>query len=265
MSFDQVFETILVEQKAAFLVVTLNRPHVGNATNTKLAQELIEVWEGVEADITIAAVILTGAGERFFSTGGDLKERATLDAEGWLRQHAIFNRNRQLMRECAVPIIAAVNGIAHGGGFETVLAADIVLCTAKAEFCLPEVKRGIIPGSGGTQLLPRKCGFAVAMQYILSGNSLSADEAYRHGLVAEVHETRDDMLAAAMDLAGAIGANAPLAVRQAKKAIRTAFSSDLETGMRFEREAYNNLVGTKDQVEGVRAFVEKRKPKFIGR
>ena len=247
------------------LVVTLNRPEVLNAINTRMGLDWLDLWTRLTADAgDLRCVVLAGAGDRAFCAGGDLKEREGMDDEAWRRQHEIFERAFVALLACPIPVIAAVNGHAYGGGLETALACDFVYASRNARFALSEVRLGIMPGGGGTQTLARAVGERRAKELILRARAFDAEEALRWGLVNRVSDS-GSVLDDALEAAREIAANAPLAVRQAKKSIHWGLQADLGTGYRFEIEAYNRLVGSQDRHEGVRAFNEKRKPEFKGR
>ena len=184
--------------------------------------------------------------------------------EDWAAQHAIMERTIVLMLESPIPIIAAVNGAAFGGGCELALAADFIYAATTARFALTETRLGIIPGAGGTQTLPRAVGARRAMELICSATAFTADEARSWGLVNKV-TSRDELLEEAIAAATTIAENAPLAVKQAKRSIRAGMQMDLHHGLQFAIESYNVLIGTADRREGVQSFVEKRKPRFTGR
>lgn len=258
-------ETLTVSRPAdQVLLVTLDRPEVSNAFNTAMAQELTEVFEGLamEAGETRAAV-LTGAGERAFCAGGDLKERLEMTDAAWGRQHLVYERMARAVVACPVPLIAAVNGAAYGGGCELACACDFIYAAAGSKFAQTEVKIGIIPGAGGTQTLARAVGERRAKELILTGRPFTAEEAAAWGLVNAVYP-REALLAATLETAGAIAANAPVAVRQAKQAIHKGLQMGLMDGLAFEIEAYNRTIPTADRREGVRAFNERRAPAFKG-
>ncbi len=260
------YETILTEMAGpGLLKATLNRPEVGNAKNTKMGRELLELWSGLIAEPgEVRAVVLTGAGGRIFCAGGDLKERHGMTQAQWQAQHEIFERCYWALLDCPVPVIAAVNGHAYGGGLETVLACDFAYAARTARFALTEVTLGIMPGAGGTQLLPRAVGERRAKEIILTGRPFSAAEALEWGVVNRVCEP-DRLMTEALETAAAICANAPLSVRQAKKSMHVGLQLDLKSAFLFEIEAHNRLVPTEDRLEGVAAFNEKRKPNFKGR
>jgi enoyl-CoA hydratase/carnithine racemase len=248
------------------LQVTLSRPEVLNAIDTQMGRDLLDLWRRLdEAPGAIRCVVLTGAGERAFCAGGDLKERDGMTVEAWRAQHALFERAFMAQMECQLPIIAAVNGVAFGGGCEIVLACDFVYAAAHARFGLTEVKLGIMPGGGGTQNLARAVGERRAKELILTGRAFGSHEAHAWGLVNRVCGDGADLLLHALATAETIAGNAPLSVRQAKRSIHYGMQVDLLTGYRFEIEAYNRLVGTEDRLEGVRAFNEKRAPDWKGR
>ena len=247
------------------LVVTLNRPAVRNAINTPMAAELLDIWTQLIADPQDArCVVLTGAGDNAFCSGADLKERRDMTVEAWRVQHELFERSFWSMVDVPLPVIAAVNGHAYAGGLELSLMCDFIYAVRTARFALTEVSIGIMPGAGGTQNLPRAIGERRAREIILTGTPFSAEQAYAWGLVNRICEP-GQLMSAALDTAQTIARNAPLSVRQAKKSINLGMQMDLKTGLRFEVEAYNQLVGTEDRVEGVRAFNEKRRPIFRGR
>jgi enoyl-CoA hydratase/carnithine racemase len=247
------------------LVVTLNRPEVLNAINTQMGRELLDLWTRLIEDAGEArCVVLTGAGERAFCAGGDLKERNGMSDDAWRRQHEIFERAFFALLEVPVPVIAAVNGHAYGGGFETALACDFIYASRNARFALTEVRLGIMPGGGGTQNLARAVGERRAKELILRAQAFDAEQGVAWGLVNHLSEpgrVLEDVLAAANEIAH----NGPLAVRQARKSIHQGLQGDLLAGCRFEIEAYNRLVSSEDRHEGVRAFNEKRVPDFKGR
>ncbi len=247
------------------LVVTLNRPQAANALNTQMGRDFLDLWTRLTEDAgDVRCVVLTGAGSKVFCAGGDLKERNDMTREQWTRQHEIFERQYWALVDLPLPVIAAVNGHAYGGGFETVLSCDFAYAAATARFALTEVTLGIMPGAGGTQNLPRAVGERRAKEIIMTGRPVSAQQAYEWGVLNAVCEPHE-LMPRVLETARAIAANAPLSVRQIKKAVRFGMQMELKTAYRFEVEAYNHLVETEDRHEGVRAFNEKRKPVFKGR
>ena len=258
--------TIALERPAEHvLLVRLNRPDVANALNTQMGAELKAVWDALYVDQQdIRCVVLTGAGDKAFCAGGDLKQRNNMTDAAWQQQHALFELGMIAMMNCPVPIIAAVNGAAYGGGCEFVAASDFAYAASHARFALTETTLGIMPGAMGTQNLPRAVGERRAKEIILTGLPFSAEEAATWGLVNRVLPPAE-LLAATLATAQRIAGNAPIAIRQAKKSISMASQTDLHIGYRYEIEAYNRMVPSSDRLEGVRAFNEKRKPDFTGR
>jgi len=259
------YETLRVEDRPNdVLLATLNRPEVANAFNTQAALDLCEVFARLEVEQRVRCVVLTGTGERAFCAGADLKERDTLTEEQWRSQHEIFERMFGLVRDCPLPVLAAVNGAAYAGGLELVLLCDFAYASRSAKFALTEVSLGIMPGGGGTQTLARAVGERRAKELILTARPFSAEEALSWGVVNKICEA-GKVLDETLEVAGRIASLAPLSVRQAKRVIRDGLHMDLASAMRVEIEAYNRLVGTEDRREGLRAFNEKREPRFKGR
>jgi enoyl-CoA hydratase len=259
------FETITVSRDDdRILLVTLNRPEVSNALNTRMGLDLMELFEAFSIDLEgLRALIINGSGDKAFCAGGDLKERNGMTDASWQAQHAIFERMARAMMGCPIPLIAAVNGAAYGGGCEIAAASDFVYAASHARFALTEVTLGIMPGTGGTQNLARAVGERRAKELILSGRPFSAEEAAAWGLVSRVVEP-GELLESTFAIARRIAANGPLAVRQAKQAIHRGMQMSLWDGLAFEIEAYNRLIPTEDRREGVLAFNERRKPVFRG-
>lgn len=258
----QTLKTEIVERH--LLIVTLNRPDVLNAINTQMGTELLDLWTRLIAEPGAArCVILTGAGERAFCSGADLKERKDMSKDIWRAQHEIFERAFWATGALTVPMIAAVNGHAYAGGLELMLYCDFAYAVKTARFALTEVTLGIIPGGGGTQNVPRAVGERRAKEIILTGKPFSAEQGYAWGMINQLCEP-GQALADALTTARVIAANAPLSVRQAKKSIHYGLQMELTTAYRFEVEAYNPLLDTEDRHEGIRAFNEKRKPIFRG-
>jgi len=260
------FETIVVSRDDHdILLVTLNRPEVSNALNTRMGLDLVELFEALAVDLEEArVVIITGHGEKAFCAGGDLKQRNGMSDEAWRSQHLIFERMVRALMGCPIPLVAAVNGAAYGGGCEIAAASDFVYAASNARFALTEVTLGIMPGAGGTQNLARAIGERRAKELILSGLPFTALEAEAWGLVNRVVEP-ESLLETTLGMARRMAANGPLAVRQAKQAIHRGLQMSVWDGLAFEIEAYNRLVGTEDRREGVLAFNERRKPVFRGR
>ncbi|REJ29998.1 MAG: enoyl-CoA hydratase [Caldibacillus debilis] len=244
-------------------VVTLNRPETLNALNFGMLEELERTVERLRYDRNVRIVIFTGAGEKAFSAGADLKERKNLTDDEVRRN---VNKTRTLFQrisELPKPTIAAVNGYAFGGGFELMLACDLRIAAKTAVMGLTETSLAIIPGAGGTQRLPRLIGEARAKELIFAARKITAEEAYLYGILNKIAEP-DELMDVCFQLAGEILQNGPLAVQQAKMAIRLGMDVDLKTGLAIEEEAYEKVLTTKDRIEALRAFAEKRKPNFSG-
>lgn len=252
------------ERPGDVLLVTLDRPEVANAFDTRLALDLAELFERFQAEQLYRCVVVTGAGDKAFCAGADLKERKSLSDEQWRSQHEIFERMFRALRDCPIPVVAAVNGAAYAGGFELVLHCDFAYASTAAKFALTEVALGIMPGGGGTQTLPRVVGERRAKELILSARPFSAEEALAWGVVNKLCEP-GKVLQEALDVAERVASLAPLAVLEAKHAIRHGLHLDLASAMEIEIEVYNRLVDTRDRREGILAFNEKRTPKFEGR
>jgi len=246
------------------VTVELNRPEALNAMNTAMGEDLLRCFEAFQWDRSARCVVFTGAGAKAFCVGGDLKEREGMTDETWRVQHAVFEAAAAKLLHCPVPVIAAVEGFAMGGGCELAVLSDFIVASETAVFAVPEVTRGIFPGIGGTQLLPRIIGAPLAKEMIFTGRRVPAAEAKAIGLVNHLVPA-GQARAKALEIAQVIADNGPIAVRQAKKAVSWGSETDLETGMALAIEAYNVTVTTDDRLEGVRAFNEKRKPKFKGR
>lgn len=250
---------------AGVAVLTLNRPQVANAFNTRMGGELRDFWEQLLHDPReLRCIVVTGAGERAFCAGADLKERREMTDEDWRRQHAIFEAAFYAMMDCPVPAIAAVNGAAFGGGFEMVLASDFAYAADTARFALTETTLGIIPGVGGTQNLPRACGERRAKEIILTGQPIDAAQALEWGIVNRVLPPAL-LMQEALETARRIAANAPIAVRAAKEALSRATGLPLKQGLEVEIECYRRTIETADRREGMLAFNEKRKPVYRGK
>jgi enoyl-CoA hydratase len=260
------FSTLLVERRDnGLVIVTLNRPDVGNAVNTDMGIDLLDLWtDFVRNNEGLKCVILTGAGNDSFCAGGDMKQRKGMSEYDWRHQHEIFEQALWTMMECPVPVIAAVNGKAFGGGLEMILAADFAYGVDNAKLWFPEVMIGILPGVGGTTTLPRIVGERRANEIILAGGAFGAVEALEWGIFNRIC-SNGELMPATIAIAETIVSNAPLAVRQAKKAIHEGLQMDVRSALRYEVEAYNRLTGTEDRVEGTLAWNEKRKPIFKGR
>ncbi|WP_139671045.1 2,3-dehydroadipyl-CoA hydratase PaaF [Pseudomonas sp. F16(2018)] len=241
-------------------LIALHRPQALNALNTALLEELAAELHAADQDPQIRAVVITGS-RKAFAAGADINEMAQRDLVGILEDPRVAHWQR--ITGFAKPLIAAVNGFALGGGCELVMCADIVIAGSDARFGQPEINLGILPGAGGTQRLLRAVGKPLAMQMVLGGEAIGARHALQAGLVSEVTEP-ELTVERALQVAVAIAAKAPLAVRLAKEALLKAQDMDLASGLRFERHAFTLLAGTADRNEGIRAFQEKRPARFQG-
>lgn len=253
---------ILAEPEPGLVVVTLNRPEAANALSTRMGEELLAVWTELAARPDLRCVILAAAG-RHFAAGADLKERNGMSDEAWALQHRLFEAMIRAQLACPVPVIAAVQGAAMGGGCEMLLAADFAYAAEGARFGLPEVGLGIMPGLGGTQLLPRALGSRRALELLTTGRHFTAAEALAWGLVNGV-VAPEALMDTVMAVAGEISAKAPLSVRALKTVVRRGAHLDLSAAMDFEVAEYDRLFVTADRREGVAAFNEKRPASFTG-
>ncbi len=245
-------------------LITINRPEKRNAFDAEHYEAISKAWSQVRDDVAIRVAIITGAGDKAFSAGADLKSfigRQVPMADHWLTQKdPLLNRGLELWK----PVIAAVNGVCLAGGMTLMLATDIRVAVSHATFSLAEVKRGIIAGNGGTTRVPQQLPHAIAMELILTGDALDARSAERWGLVNRVVETQDELLPAALAYARRIAANAPLAVQAAKEVALRAPDLGLAGSLRLEQFVNKLLVSTDDAKEGPKAFAEKRPPNFTG-
>lgn len=254
---------LAVEQEKGIVTLTLDRPEVMNSLNFPLLHALKEQIESLRFKRDVRVVIITAAGEKAFCAGADLKERATLPPEK-VREYIFTIRNLfTAIEELNKPVIAAVNGIALGGGTELSLACDIRIAAANATMGLTETRLAIIPGAGGTQRLPRLVGRGKAKELIFTGQRISAAEALKIGLVNKVCE-QQDLLDECKKMAAMICEAGPVAIEQAKYAINRGLETDIHTGLAIESNAYWVCIPTKDRLEGLAAFKEKRKPKYTG-
>jgi len=257
------YQTIKVEIKEGIGIITLNRPEVLNALNSQVFQELAEAATALGADDQVRVVIITG-GPKVFAAGADIKQMVETGAVEMALTDKPSHRALSIIENLPKPVIAAIAGYALGGGLELALAADIRLAADNAQLGLPEIKLGIIPGAGGTQRLPRLIGAGRAKELIFTGDFISAEEAWRIGLVNKVVPV-EELLVEAEKLAKRIAERGAVALRMAKSAINEGLRMDLEAGIRYEHQCFSLLFATEDQKEGMRAFVEKRKPQFKGR
>jgi enoyl-CoA hydratase len=258
------YENIIFEVSEGIATITFNRPKALNALNGRLLDEFSRALEEIAADEDIRVLVLTGAGEKSFVAGADITELAAFNT----LQAKMFARKGQLvigkLQDLVIPVIAAVNGFALGGGSEMALACDFIYASENAMFGLPEITLGIIPGFGGTQRLPRSIGSNRAKEMIFTGKMIPADEAEKIGLVNQVCAP-DQLMEAVLKTAKTIAAKGKVSLRAAKQAVNSGLNVDLTTGCQIEADAFAICMASEDGKEGTRAFIEKRKPRFKGR
>ncbi len=266
-STDQsVYKTLLLERPANdVLLVKFNRPQAANALDTQMGRDLLALF----SNLTLRpdgprCIVLTGVGERAFCGGGDLKERDGMSDADWQAQHVVFEQAFRALFECPIPLLAAVNGAAYGGGCELALACDFIYAADSARFAQPETHLGIIPGGGGTQTLARAVGMARAKEIIFTAGTFDAAQALSWGMVNKIVPA-ERLMAEALATAALIAGNAPIAVRQAKLAISNGMEVDRRSGYVIEIAAYERCVPTADRREGISAARDKRPPTFTGR
>lgn len=257
-------KNIHFELKGYTAIVTLNRPDALNAFDYETLEELQKTVEEIRTSLKARVIIFTGAGEKAFSVGADLKERRTLAQEDVKRNIYKIGEVFTAIDQLPQPTIAAINGFAFGGGMELALACDFRIAAAGSLMGLTETSLGIIPGAGGTQRLPRLVGQAKALELILTARRISAEEALQFGLVTSVAE-KENLLEECFKWAKMMHANGPVALQQAKFAIKQGMNADLQTGLQIERKAYEVTIPTEDRLEALAAFSEKRKPVFKGK
>lgn len=255
------YTNILVTKETGYAIVQFNRPEVLNALNMKLMEELVDALETLDKDNDIRCIIITG-NEKAFAAGADIKEMADASAVEMLMrdQFARWDRIRKIKK----PLVAAVSGFALGGGCELSMTCDMIIASETAKFGQPEINIGVMPGAGGTQRLTRAVGKAKAMEMVLTGKMISAQEALQWGLINKVVPV-EYYLQEAKDLAKEIANKPPVAVRLAKEAVLKAFDTTIEGGLEFERKNFYLLFASEDQKEGMKAFVEKRKAEWKGK
>ncbi|MGD6844365.1 enoyl-CoA hydratase-related protein [Bacillus infantis] len=251
-----------VENHAA--VITLNRPEALNAFNYETLEELQRTVEDIRINPDVRVVIFTGAGDKAFSVGADLKERKTLSQTDVKRNVYKIGEVFSLIESLPQPTIAAINGFAFGGGMELALSCDFRLAAQGTKMGLTETSLAIIPGAGGTQRLPRLIGQAKALELILTARRLTSEEALHYGLLTKAVPL-DQLLEECLKLAEEMLANGPVALQQAKFAVKQGMNADLQTGLQIERKAYEVTIPTEDRLEALQAFSGKRKPEFKGR
>lgn len=257
-----MYNFLKIENNGAVCTLTISAPKSLNALNSTILNEIGDFVDHI--DKSVRALIITGDGEKSFVAGADISEMATLDQQ---QGHDFGKRGADVFRKIEtldIPVIAAVNGFALGGGCELAMACDIRICSSNARFGQPEVGLGIIPGFSGTCRLARLVGMGMAKQLIFTGKNIKADEALRIGLVNAVYE-QADLMAEAMKLAESIVANAPIAVAYAKECINKEFDMDADAAIAFENEMFGRCFSTQDQKDGMQAFLNKGKAQFQGK
>lgn len=256
-------DNVLLERDGAVATVTVNRPQALNALNPATLDELLRCCAAIRQDRAVHCLVVTGAGEKAFVAGADIAAMVGMSS---LQGREFSRYGQQVMNaleELPIPVIAAVNGFALGGGLELALACDLIVAAQSAKFGQPEINLGIIPGFGGTQRLARRIGITAARLMIYSGEMISAEEALRLGLVNRVVPA-GELKTEVHKLAAALAGKAPIALQQAKAAMNVGSDIDLQDGCRYESEAFAVTFGSEDRTEGMRAFLEKRRPTFRG-
>jgi enoyl-CoA hydratase len=241
--------------------ITLNRPHADNAITTEMGALLTEVVESVAVRTEVRAVVLTGAGERAFSVGSDLRQRKAMTKEDWLRQRQAFDRTLYTVRQLRKPLFAAVNGIAYGGGCELAQSTDFIIASTTATFGQPEAMLGLAAGGGSPAMLPRLLPRGKALQMLMTGDPLPAAEAHRLGMVNELHDP-SELMTAALAIAEKIAGNSPTAVQAVKRAVQLGEGQPVEQAIAIMMDAHWRSAVHPDRVEGIGAFNEGREPEF---
>ena len=258
------YEHILTETRGAVTLITLNRPQALNALNSSVLEELITAFAAFEADPEQRCAVLTGAGEKAFAAGADIKEMAEKPAAEFYSQDFFARWTSHLVKTTRKPWIAAVNGFALGGGCELAMMADFIIASENAKFGQPEIKLGVAPGMGGSQRLTRAIGKAKAMEMCLTGRMMGAEEAERSGLVARVVPLAN-LIEEALKTAAEIATMPPLAAIANKEMVNAAFETTLDQGLLIERRIFQVLTATEDKAEGMAAFIEKRQGVWTGK
>ena len=241
--------------------ITLNRPHADNAITTEMGALLTDVVEEIAVRTAVRVVVMTGAGERAFSVGSDLRQRKAMTKEDWLRQRQAFDRTLYTVRQLRKPMFAAVNGIAYGGGCELAQSTDFIIASTTATFGQPEAMLGLAAGGGSPALLPRLLPRGKALQMLMTGDPVPAAEAYRLGMVNELHEPAD-LMAAALKIADKIAGNSPTAVQAVKRAVHLGEGQPIEEAIAIMMDAHWRSAVHPDRVEGIGAFNDGREPTF---
>lgn len=255
---------VKVEVQDDIAIMTFTRAEAANALSVQMLHEINEALESIHYNRSIRAVVVTGNGEKAFCAGADLKERKGMNEEETRKTIALIGKTVNHFESLAQPVIAAINGVAFGGGLELALACDIRMASSTAKLGLTETALGIIPGAGGTQRLPRLIGIGKAKELIYTARRLSAEEACGYGIIEHIVEP-GELLEKATELAREMAKNAPLSLIQAKTAINQGMQTDISTALQIESLAYSRLLQTEDRLEGLKAFQEKRSPIYSGK
>lgn len=258
------YQTIIVQKEKRVGIITLNRPERLNAISDQLRQELGSALENIEKDEDIRVIILTGSGDRAFCAGADIKEAAKTDLMSRRQRLKESNQLVERLESISKPVIAAINGYALGGGCELALGCDLIIAADNSSFGLPEINIASIPGAGGTQRLPRVVGKFKAMEMLLTGERVSAQEAKTIGLVNRV-VPKEELMTVAKELGAKLAEKAPLAMMQLKYLVNKGMEMPLSRALDFAYEAGSVILASRDRLEGMKAFAEKRKPVFKGR
>ena len=258
------YETILVEQRDAVTLITLNRPQALNALNSQVLDELIQAFAAYQADASQRCAVITGSGDKAFAAGADIKEMADKDAADFYLEDFFSRWTSEIVKKTHKPWIAAVNGFALGGGCELAMMADFIIASDKAKFGQPEINLGVAPGMGGSQRLTKAVGKSKAMEMCLTGRMMGAEEAERANLVARV-VPHEELLDEALKTAALIASKPPMAAIANKEMVNAAFEASLDQGIIIERRIFQILTASEDKREGMAAFIEKREGQWKGR
>ncbi|MFC2058926.1 enoyl-CoA hydratase/isomerase family protein [Chloroflexota bacterium] len=257
------YENILYEKKGHVVWITLNRPEVMNAQSMQLRQELVQALETTRLDDEVYVVVITGAGDKAFSAGADISEFPKLYPADQIRRRG-EQTPYEFIRQMPKPVIAMVNGFALGGGCELALACDIIIASDNAQFGQPEIRVGVIPGAGGTQILTRLIGEKKAKELVFTGRAISAEDAVQLGIANQV-VSKEKLRETVEKLVDTLLKRSPVILKLAKMAVNKALETTLSTGLAYEKDLFAMCFGTEDQKEGARAFLEKRDPAYKGR
>ncbi|HTE73783.1 MAG TPA: enoyl-CoA hydratase/isomerase family protein [Actinomycetes bacterium] len=260
---DEIGDPVLLDHLdgGRVALVTLNRPHADNAITTEMGARLTEIVETIAVRTAVRVVILTGAGDRAFSVGSDLRQRRSMTKEDWLRQRQAFDRTLYTVRQLRKPVFAAVNGIAYGGGCELAQSTDFIIASETATFGQPEAMLGLAAGGGSPALLPRLLPRGMALQMLMTGDPVPAQELHRLGMVNELHPP-DDLMPAARRIAEKIAGNSPTAVQSVKRAVHLGEGQPIEQAIAIMMDAHWRSAVHPDRVEGIGAFNDSREPSF---